>query len=139
MPVSTRVTQTVILAAGSGSRLSATRGDVPKPLMTVAGAPLIAHALEHAASSGCTEAVIVVGYEGERVRAAIEAMHTPLHVRFLHNPDYASPNGVSLLRCSVCAVHTKEQLDHMVEVMTGIARQFGVLEDRTLRVVGGAH
>jgi len=39
----------------------------------------------------------------------------------------ATPNGVSLLRCSLCAVHTKEQLDHVVEVMTGIGRQMGVL------------
>ena len=31
------------------------------------------------------------------------------------------------------AVHTKEQLDHMVEVMTGIGRQFGVLPDKQLR------
>jgi 8-amino-7-oxononanoate synthase len=50
----------------------------------------------------------------------------------------ATPNGVSLLRCSVCALHTKEQLEHMIEVMTGIGRQLGVLDDRTLRVVGGA-
>ena len=42
----------------------------------------------------------------------------------------ATPNGVSLLRCSLCAVHTKEQLDHMVEVMTGIGRQFGVLPNQ---------
>jgi len=39
----------------------------------------------------------------------------------------ATPNGVSLLRCSLCAVHTREQLEHMVEVMTGIGRQMGVL------------
>ena len=31
----------------------------------------------------------------------------------------ATPNGVSLLRCPLCAVHTSEQLEHMVEVMTG--------------------
>ena len=48
----------------------------------------------------------------------------------------ATPNGVSLLRCSLCAVHTKEQLEHMVEVMTGIGRQMGVLTPK-LRVVGG--
>ena len=48
----------------------------------------------------------------------------------------ATPNGVSLLRCSLCAVHTKEQLDHMIEVMTGIGRQMGVLTPK-LRVVGG--
>ena len=49
----------------------------------------------------------------------------------------ATPNGVSLLRCSLCAVHTKEQLDHMVEVMTGIGRQFGVLPNQpSLRAAG---
>ena len=48
----------------------------------------------------------------------------------------ATPNGVSLLRCSLCAVHTKEQLEHMIEVMTGIGRQMGVLAPK-LRVVGG--
>ena len=39
----------------------------------------------------------------------------------------ATPNGVSLLRCSVSAAHTKEQLDFMIEVMTGIGRQMGVI------------
>jgi 8-amino-7-oxononanoate synthase len=39
----------------------------------------------------------------------------------------ATPNGVSLLRCSVSAAHTKEQLDLMIEVMTGIGRQMGVI------------
>ncbi|HEY2876141.1 MAG TPA: aminotransferase class I/II-fold pyridoxal phosphate-dependent enzyme [Reyranella sp.] len=49
----------------------------------------------------------------------------------------ATPNGVSLLRCSLCAVHTKEQLDHMIEVMTGIGRQMGVLAPK-LKVVGSS-
>src|SRR5471030_152997 len=49
----------------------------------------------------------------------------------------ATPNGVSLLRCSVSAAHTEEQLDHMIEVMTGIGSQMGVLEGvPKLRVVG---
>jgi bifunctional UDP-N-acetylglucosamine pyrophosphorylase/glucosamine-1-phosphate N-acetyltransferase len=65
-----RVGQTVILAAGNGSRLGAGASGIPKPLVRVAGRPLIAHALGHAERSGCTEAVIVTGYEGERVRAA---------------------------------------------------------------------
>ena len=51
----------------------------------------------------------------------------------------ATPNGVSLLRCSLCAVHTAEQLEHMVEVMTGIGRQLGVISSTPkLRVVSGA-
>ena len=86
----------VILAAGSGSRLASTGGDVPKPLMTVGGVPLIEHALVHAHAAGCTEAVVVVGHQGARVRAAIELLHQPLRVHFLTSPDPSLPNGVSL-------------------------------------------
>ena len=91
------VEQTIILAAGNGSRLGSRRSGVPKPLVRVAGAPLIAHALGHAHASGCGEAVIVLGYEGAKVRAAIEALPLSLRVTFAENPDPASPNGVSLL------------------------------------------
>jgi len=49
----------------------------------------------------------------------------------------ATPNGVSLLRCSLCAAHTCEQLEHMIEVMTGIGRQMGVIAAAPrLRAVG---
>jgi 8-amino-7-oxononanoate synthase len=48
----------------------------------------------------------------------------------------ATPNGVSLLRCSVSAAHTREQLDLMIEVMTGIGRQMNVLGAK-LQVAGG--
>ena len=39
----------------------------------------------------------------------------------------ATPNNVSLLRCSLSAAHSREQLEHMVEVMAGIGRQLGVI------------
>ncbi len=109
------VTQTVILAAGSGSRLVPARGDVPKPLMTVAGVPLVAHALEHARRSGCDEAVIVIGYEGERVRAAIERLRTPIRLIFVENIDYAAPNGVSLLAAEPVAASAffLQMVDHL--------------------------
>jgi choline kinase len=115
MGLNGHVTQTVILAAGSGSRLASARGDVPKPLMRVAGAPLVAHALWHARASGCTEAVIVIGYEGDRVRAAIEAMDADLYVRFITSPDHSAPNGVSLLAAEPLAapMFYLQMVDHL--------------------------
>jgi choline kinase len=109
------VRQTVILAAGSGSRLASTRGDVPKPLMTVAGVPLIAHALDHAVASGCDEAVIVIGYEGARVRDAIESMQPALRLTFVDNPEFTAPNGVSLLASEpvAAAVFYLQMVDHL--------------------------
>jgi 8-amino-7-oxononanoate synthase len=40
----------------------------------------------------------------------------------------ATPSGEALLRCSVCAAHTTEQLRHMVGVLTDIAYEAGLLE-----------
>src|SRR5437868_3613070 len=91
------VHQTIILAAGVGARLGTSRAGTPKPLMTVAGVPLIAHALEHAVASGCREAIIVIGHEGARVREAVEAMAPAIDVRFVTNPNANTPNGESLL------------------------------------------
>lgn len=70
---------------------------VPKPLMLVDGTPLIAHALRHAEASGCRDAVVVIGYEGARVQAAVEALDTGLAVRFVETHDATAPNGHSLL------------------------------------------
>src|SRR4051794_30508931 len=110
-----RVSQTVILAAGSGSRLASARHDVPKPLVTVAGVPLIAHALAHARASGCTEAVVVIGFDGDRVREAVERMAPDLYVRFIANPDHSAPNGVSLLAAEPLAdaLFFVQMVDHL--------------------------
>lgn len=110
-----RVTQTVILAAGTGTRLADSRGDVPKPLMTVAGVPLIQHALNHAHSAGCREAIVVIGHEAARVRADIEALGHPLTVRFTTTPDATLPNGVSLLAAESLAAPQffLQMVDHL--------------------------
>jgi choline kinase len=109
------VTQTIILAAGNGSRLGSHASGVPKPLVQVAGLPLIAHALRHAEQSGCSDAVIVTGYESERVTAAVEALHTALRVSFVHNPDTSLPNGVSLLSAAPLAgpLFFLQMVDHV--------------------------
>lgn len=89
--------QTIILAAGLGSRLGSAEAGIPKPLMQVAGLPLVAHALAHAEASGCREAIVVIGYEGARVRRAVEAIRSPLTLAFVETPDPTAPNGHSLL------------------------------------------
>ena len=97
------VTQTVVLAAGTGTRLGSAEAGVPKPLLMVGGLPLIAHALHHAAASGCTDAIVVIGFEGRRVRAAVEAIRTPLRVCFVETADPTAPNGHSLLAAEPAA------------------------------------
>ena len=111
------VSQTVILAAGNGSRLASESSGVPKPLMTVGGVPLLAHALSHARGSGCAEAIIVVGHEREQVAAAARAMSSGLSLRFVETPDPSAPNGVSLMAAAPLAAPRffLQMVDHLFE------------------------
>jgi len=111
------VTQTVILAAGNGSRLTNMPDAVPKPLTTIAGVPLLAHALAQARAGGCVEAVIVIGHEGARVRAAAMSMSCGLTLTFLETPDPSAPNGVSLLAAEPAAAPAffLQMVDHLFD------------------------
>jgi choline kinase len=114
------VTQTVILAAGSGSRLGGNGSDLPKPLVTVGSVPLIAHALMHAHASGCRRAVVVLGHEGPRVRRAVEELAVPMLVAFAESADPAAPNGVSLLAAEplVDPCFFLQMVDHLFAELT---------------------
>ena len=116
MRFSDSVFQTVVLAAGNGSRLVGGHG-VPKPLMTVGGIPLVAHALRHARASGCSEAVVVIGHEGDRVKTAVESLDTGLRVRFVESPDPTAPNGLSLLAAESLAAPRffLQMVDHLFD------------------------
>jgi choline kinase len=92
-----RTRQTVILAAGLGSRLQVNGHAIPKPLTPVNGRPLVDHALRHAEASGVTEAVIVLGSEARQVKSYLKARPGTIKIRTVYNPDFLLPNGVSLL------------------------------------------
>jgi len=61
--------QTVILAAGKGTRMRPLTETTPKPMLPVAAQPLVAHAADAAVDAGASELVLVVGYEAGDVRA----------------------------------------------------------------------
>jgi 8-amino-7-oxononanoate synthase len=39
----------------------------------------------------------------------------------------ATPSGTALLRCSVCAAHTTAQLEQVIEALTNVGRQLGII------------
>jgi len=57
-----------VLAAGRGTRLG---GDASKPLLEWRGRPLAAWAVDAALASGLAPVLVVVGYRGHEVRAAL--------------------------------------------------------------------
>jgi N-acetyl-alpha-D-muramate 1-phosphate uridylyltransferase len=61
----------MILAAGRGERLRPLTDTLPKPLIEVGGKPLIVHHLEALAAAGFSEVVINLGWQGEKIPAAL--------------------------------------------------------------------
>jgi UTP--glucose-1-phosphate uridylyltransferase len=64
----TTVPKAIIPAAGLGTRVRGITGDLPKELFTVAGKPLIVHAIEGLAASGVYEIAVVISPVKESVR-----------------------------------------------------------------------
>ncbi len=61
----------MILAAGLGKRMRPLTDHCPKPLLPVAGKPLIVHHLERLKRAGIDEVVINVSYRAEQIIAAL--------------------------------------------------------------------
>jgi histidinol-phosphate aminotransferase len=93
-----RVTRAIVLAAGTGSRLSEGADVLPKPLRVVGGVPLVVRVLRTLRSAGIQEAVVITGFQGEAVRAALRAEKgLGLKLSFVDNQHFDKKNGVSLL------------------------------------------
>lgn len=75
----------VVLAAGRGTRLG---GDVPKPLIGIAGVPVIDRILGALADEGFDDVVVVTGHESERVRAHLSG-------RGIRFADQVAPAGTA--------------------------------------------
>jgi N-acetyl-alpha-D-muramate 1-phosphate uridylyltransferase len=61
----------MVLAAGRGERMRPITDTLPKPLVPVAGKPLIGYHLERLAHVGITEVVINLSWLGERISSAL--------------------------------------------------------------------
>ena len=58
----------MILAAGRGERMRPLSDAAPKPLLEVAGKPLIVHTVERLVAAGFTGLVVNLGYRGRQIR-----------------------------------------------------------------------
>ena len=61
--------QLIILAGGAGTRLRARLGDLPKPMIPVAGKPLLEHQVELARQHGFTDLIFFVHYRADLIAA----------------------------------------------------------------------
>ena len=68
----------MVLAAGLGKRMRPLTASQPKPLVRVAGKPLIDHALDRLADAGVARAVVNVHYLADVLEAHVTARSAPL-------------------------------------------------------------
>ncbi len=84
----------MILAAGLGTRMRPLTDHCPKPLLDVAGKPLIGHHLERLAALGIDEVVINVSYRAEQIVAALGDGHDyGLTIRYSHEAEPLETGG----------------------------------------------
>ena len=93
------VKKAVIIAAGRGSRLKGNGADLPKPLVKVAGVELLKRTLLSAKRAGVGEFVVVTGYRGEEIQAAISAdSQVDVQIDWVQNEEWERGNGVSVFK-----------------------------------------
>lgn len=97
-PAKPRIEEAVILMAGSGSRLRKSGTEFLKPLIPIAGRPLISYTFESLVAIGVKRVIAVLGFEGETLRARLKPVRPrEMELRFVENPEWQRPNGISLL------------------------------------------
>lgn len=78
--------QAVILAAGEGTRLRPLTYQTPKPLLKVAGKPILQYNLEQLAGL-VDEAIVVIGYKGDQIKDYFGAQFQGLPMRYVYQEE----------------------------------------------------
>lgn len=108
----------VILAAGDGGRLQPLTNTTPKPLLKLAGRPIVNHVLDALFAAGVDHVTFVLGYRGEQIRSAVDNLHPcGMTIRFVENPAFEEGNARSLwaARQAVNGPFLLAMADHLVE------------------------
>ncbi len=89
--------QAVILTAGMGKRLKDLTKDNPKCMVEVNGVTLIERMLRQIDSRGMRRIVIVIGYQGQKLKDHISTLGIGTEIEYIHNDIYDSTNNIHSL------------------------------------------
>jgi NDP-sugar pyrophosphorylase family protein len=87
--------QAIILAAGEGTRLRPLTYETPKPLLKVAGKPILQYNLENLEGL-VDEAILVIGYKGDQIKDYFGNQFQSLRIRYvLQKEQLGTANAVA--------------------------------------------
>src|SRR3989338_4000947 len=78
--------QAVILAAGAGTRMRPLTNTVAKPLVTIAGRPLLDYTFD-ALPDEVGEVIMIIGYLGEQIRAYLGETYRGRSIRYVEQKN----------------------------------------------------
>jgi choline kinase len=110
-----KITEAVILMAGSGSRLKAS---IPKPLVLIRERPLISYVIDCLGRAGIQTLHAIVGYESDRLLPGLKPLiPAGMELHPIENPFWEKQNGISLLSANgqVKAPFVLTMADHLFE------------------------
>ena len=103
--------QSIMLAAGIGSRLSERNKNYPpKCLLTFNGKSLLARHIEILKSCGIQKLTLIIGYRADQIEAEISKVNGSGFVETIVNPDYREGSIVSLS-------HAKKAMQSGTEIL----------------------
>lgn len=82
-----RYMKAIIPVAGAGKRLRPHTYTQPKPLILVAGKPIISFIIDEVLKVGITDFVFIIGYLGEKIRLFLEETYPHLHMEFVYQEE----------------------------------------------------
>ena len=94
----TRPTATVILCGGKGTRAYPQTVELPKPLLEVAGRPVLQHVMELYAEQGWTRFVLAAGFKAELIWKFANGLPSNWDVKVLDTGEDTNTGG-RILRC----------------------------------------
>jgi mannose-1-phosphate guanylyltransferase len=83
----------LVLAAGLGTRLRPLTRHVPKPLLPVAGVPILGHSLAQLAAAGCEAAAVNLHHLGNQIRHRFGDSHAGMPLTWSEEPELLGTLG----------------------------------------------
>ena len=108
--VAAEITTAVLLAAGRGKRLGTLTADTPKPILDIAGAPLISHIVDALAGAGLEHFIVVTGYLSEQIEKwakTYERENPGIKITTIRQRELNGTGGAMLAAKSLLSSHNR--------------------------------
>ena len=95
--------KTVIMAGGKGTRISSVASDIPKPMISIGGKPVLAHEIECLREQGFTDLIITVSHLGHIIMSYFgDGRDWGVHIEYYVEESPLGNAGALFIRaCSV--------------------------------------